>query len=173
MNLVEALWVFLISAAPIVELRLAIPVAIETYDIEWYYAFPICVAGNLLPVPFLLWFLGPLTNNLSRIGIFDSLIQWVFKYTRGRGGLVEKYGRLGLILLVAIPLPGTGAWTGAIVAFLLGIDFRISFYCIFTGVIIAGIIVTVLTLLGLIGAIIAAVVLLVFILFSFWSRIKE
>lgn len=173
MSPVDALWVFLISAAPIVELRLAIPLAIETYNIPWYYAFPICVAGNLLPVPFLLRFLGPLSNTISRIGIFRSLIQWVFRYTRQRGGLVEKYGRLGLVLLVAVPLPGTGAWTGAIVAFLLGIDFKISFYCIFTGVIIAGIIVTVLTLLGWIGAIIAGAVLFAFILFSFWSRIQE
>lgn len=164
---------FLLSAAPIFELRGGIPIAITTYDIHWYYAFPICIAGNLLPVPFLLRYLGPLSDYLSRIGIFHSLIQWVFKYTRGRGGLVDKYGRLGLVLLVAIPLPGTGAWTGAIVAFLLGVDFRTAFYCIFTGVIIAGIIVTVLTLLGWIGAIIAGAVLFVFLLFSFWSRITE
>jgi uncharacterized membrane protein len=173
MNLLEALWVFLISAAPIVELRLAIPIAINEYNIAWYYAFPICVAGNLLPVPFILLFLGPISDLMSRISIFDTLIQWVFKYTRRRGGLVEKYGPLGLILLVAIPLPVTGAWTGSLVAFLLGIDFKSAFYCIFVGVIIAGIIVTILSLLGWTGAIIASAALFIFVILHFWRRMRQ
>ena len=173
MNLEEALWVFLISAAPIVELRLAIPIAINEYNIDWYYAFLICFVGNLLPVPFLLRYLGPLSELLSKINVFHSLIQWVFKYTRRRGGLVEKYGRLGLILLVAIPLPGTGAWTGSIVAFLLGVDFKSAFYCILVGVIIAGVIVTILSCLGWTGAVIAGVVLFVFVIINFWRRMRE
>ena len=172
MNLLEVLWVFLISAAPIVELRLAIPIAINEYNIDWYYAFLICVAGNILPVPFILWFLSPVSDLLSRISIFNALIQWVFKYTRQRGGLVEKYGKLGLIILVAIPLPGTGAWTGSLVAFLLGVDFKSAFYCILVGVIIAGIIVTILSLLGWTGAIIAGAVLFVFVILHFWRRMQ-
>lgn len=175
MNLWDALQVFLISAVPIAELRAGIPLAIaeDGYNIEWYYAFLICVAGNLLPVPFILRYLGPVTELLSRISIFDTLIQWVFKYTRRRGGLVDKYGKLGLILLVAIPLPGSGAWTGSLVAFLLDIDFKTAFYCIFIGVIIAGIIVTIFALLGWTGAIIAGAVLFTFVIFNFWRRMRR
>ncbi|MFC1925546.1 COG2426 family protein [Chloroflexota bacterium] len=149
MNPDEALWVFLIAAAPIVELRLAIPVAMVTYDMAWYSAFPICVAGNLLPVPFLLRFLGPVSEFLSKIKLFERLINWVFKRTRRRSNLVEKYGWLGLIMVVAVPLPGTGAWTGSILAFLLGMRFKPAFLSILCGVLIAGVIVTILSHMGI------------------------
>lgn len=172
MNLGDTLWVFLISAVPIVELRLAIPLAINEYNIDWYYAFLICLTGNILPVPFILRFLGPFSEFMGKINILNSIIQWVFKYTRRRGGLVEKYGQLGLILLVAIPLPGTGAWTGSLVAFLLGMDFKAAFYSILIGVIIAGIIVTILSYLGWTGAIIAGTVLCVFIILKFWRSMQ-
>lgn len=172
MNLGDALWVFLVSAVPIVELRLAIPLAVNEYHIDWYYAFLICLTGNILPVPFILKFLGPFSELMSKMNIFNSIIQWVFKYTRRRGGLVEKYGQLGLVLLVAIPLPGTGAWTGSLVAFLLGIDFKTAFYSILIGVIIAGIIVTILSLLGWTGAIIAGAILFVFIILNFWKKMR-
>ena len=148
MNLGNALQVFFISAAPIVELRGAIPIAMVTHDIAWYFAFLICVLGNLLPIPFILLFLGPLTELLSRINLFHRIITWFFKYTRRRGGLVEKYGWMGLIMFVAIPLPVTGAWTGSILAFLFGIRFRPAFLSITCGVFIAGVIVTSLTHAG-------------------------
>lgn len=186
----EALWVFLISAAPIVELRGAIPIAIHTYDISWYYAFPICFAGNLLPVPFLLLFFDRLPRYIANRSIpflprpinslffvmaplLEKILNFILDYTRRRGGLVEKYGSLGLILFVGIPLPGTGAWTGSIIAFLLGLDFKPSFYCILIGIIIAGIIVTFLSLLGWIGAVIAGAVLFSFIILNFWRRIQK
>jgi len=149
MNLGHALWVFLISAAPIVELRLAIPIAMVTYNMDWYSAFLICFIGNLIPIPFILLFLGPISELLSRIGIFNRIINWVFKRTRQRGGLVEKYGWLGLIMVVAIPLPGTGAWTGSLLAFLFGIRFKPAFLSIVCGVFIAGVIITTLTYLGI------------------------
>lgn len=149
MNLDEVLWVFLISAAPIVELRLAIPIAMVTYDMAWYSAFPICFIGNLLPVPFLLRFLGPVSEFLSKIRLFERLINWVFNRTKRRGDLVEKYGWLGLIMVVAVPFPGTGAWTGAILAFLLGMRFKSAFLSILCGVFIAGVIVTTLSHLGI------------------------
>lgn len=149
MNFWEALWVFLISAAPIVELRLAVPIAMVTYDMAWYAAFPICFAGNLLPVPFLLRYLGPVSYLLSKINLFERLINWVFRRTRKREDLVEKYGWLGLIMVVAVPLPGTGAWTGAILAFLLGMRFRPAFISIICGVFIAGVIVTTLSHMGI------------------------
>lgn len=150
MVLENLLWVFLIAASPIVELRGALPVAICVYDIPWYYALPICYAGNLLPVPFLLLFFGPAARFLSRVKVLGQIIEWVLRYTRRRGRIVERYERIGLMLFVAIPLPGTGAWAGSIVAFLLGLKFKHSILSITLGVFIAGIIVLALCLLGLI-----------------------
>lgn len=148
MSLDDFLFIFFSSAAPFTELRASLPLAIIERDIHWYYAFPVCVAGNLLPVPFILLFLGPATRAFSRIPILKRLIEWVFRRTRRQERLVQKYQRIGLILVVAIPLPGTGAWTGALLSFLLGLEIKKSLVSIVIGVMIAGVIVTVLSLLG-------------------------
>lgn len=187
MTLPQFLWMLAISALPIVELRGALPLALLEHEawhvgfsaptvlleheIAWYYALPVCIFGNLLPVPFLLRYLDPLARLLSRVGILGRLIEWVFAKTRRRGRLVEKYERIGLILIVAIPLPGTGAWTGVLVAFLLGLDFWKSLISITIGVLIAGVIVTVLTLLGLAGGIIAGTGLLALAVLWLWRRL--
>ncbi len=157
MTLANFLEVFLIAAAPISELRGAIPVAILDLDISWHIAFLVAFAGNLLPVPFLLLFLGPVSRLLSKVKVFEIIINWIFRLSRRRGGIVERYGLIGLVLFVAIPLPVTGAWTGSIVAFLLGLSFRRAFPCIVLGVIIAGVIVTTLTVIGWWGAVIAGI----------------
>lgn len=185
MSLEEFLWTFFISALPVIELRGAIPVAllegelpryfasiipstlIEN-EIKWYYALPVAYAGNLFPVPFLLKFLDPVVRFVSKVRILDRLVQWVFRRTRRHSEIVEKYERIGLILVVAIPLPGTGAWTGALLAFLLGLDFKKSFISIVIGVLIAGVIVTVLTLLGWVGAVIAGVALITLAILGVW-----
>lgn len=157
MTLANFLEVFLIAAAPISELRGAIPVAILDLDISWPLAFLVAFAGNLLPVPFLLLFLGPVSRLLSKVKVFETIINWIFRLSRRRGGIVERYGLIGLVLFVAIPLPVTGAWTGSIVAFLLGMSFWRAFPCIVLGVIIAGVIVTTLTVIGWWGAVIAGI----------------
>ncbi len=146
----DYLWVFLISAAPVSELRGGIPTALFVCDppLSWYAAFLVSFAGNLLPVPFLLLFLGPLSKLLSKIKPLEKILNWVFERTRKRGGMVERYGRIGLVLFVAIPLPWTGAWTGSIVAFLFGLKFKQAFPSILLGVFIAGVIVTTLCLAG-------------------------
>ncbi|MFC1963286.1 COG2426 family protein [Chloroflexota bacterium] len=168
MNLIDLLWTFLISASPVVELRGAIPIAINNYDIAWYIAFPVCFVGNLIPVPFLLLFLDPVARLASRIGPIKTFLDWVFRRTHRQGRLVEKYKRIGLLLFVAIPLPGTGAWTGSILAFLLGIKLKSSFISIIAGVFIAGLIVTALTLLGWVGIVIAGVGLLTLAALGIW-----
>jgi uncharacterized membrane protein len=144
----EHLWVFLISAAPISELRGGIPTGLFEFDLSWYSVFLVSFLGNLLPVPFLLLFLDPLSRYLSKIKIFDRVLEWLFKRTRRRGRTVERYGRIGLTLFVAVPLPITGAWTGALVAFLLGMEFKRAFISIALGVFIAGVIVTSVCLAG-------------------------
>lgn len=166
MTLSEFLQVFFTAAAPISELRGAIPLGIVTHDISWPIVFVVAIAGNLLPVPFLLLFLDPLTRLLSKAKLFEKIINWFFERTRRRGKLVERYERIGLTLFVAIPLPITGAWTGSILAFLLGMSFWRAFFSIVLGVLIAGAIVTALTMIGWWGAAIAGVGLCVIVVIA-------
>ncbi len=141
--------VFLVSLLPILELRGGIPVAIGLFDFPVYKAVLIAVAGNMLPVPFILIFLNYATRLLSRVPVFDRLLKWLFERTRRRGGIIERYERIGLALFVAIPLPITGAWTGAMAAVLFGLKLRHAFISILAGVLIAATIVTCLSLFGL------------------------
>jgi uncharacterized membrane protein len=133
--------VLVAAAAPISELRGAIPLGL-TFTDNWPLVFLIAFVGNLLPVPFLLLFLGPVTELLSKVSVLEKIINLVFRISRRRGRIVERYGAIGLTLFVAIPLPITGAWTGSIVAFLLGMKFKRAFPAIVLGVLLAGIIVT-------------------------------
>ena len=157
MTLSEFLQVFFTAAAPISELRAAIPLAVNVHHISWPIAFVVAIAGNLLPVPFLLLFLDPLSKLLSKVKLFERIINWVFERSRRRGKIIERYETIGLALFVAVPFPITGAWTGAIIAFLLGISFWRAFISIAIGVLIAGAIVTTLTIIGWWGAVIAGV----------------
>jgi len=140
--------VLVFAASPISELRGAIPWAILKLHFPWYYAFLVAVIGNLLPVPFILIFLDTFSRLLSKMSVFEKMLQWLFERTRRRGKIIERYGWIGLVLFVAIPLPVTGAWTGSLAAVLFGLKFKHAFLAIFIGVLIAGVIVTCATLLG-------------------------
>jgi uncharacterized membrane protein len=169
-GLTPELAVFLTSMLPIVELRGALPMAINLFHIPWPRAFIISLVGNLIPVPFILVLLGPSVRLLSRINCMKAFFQWLFERTRKKGNrVIEKYEEIGLLFFVAIPLPGTGAWTGALIAFLFGLDFKKSVLVIAIGVFIAGIIVTSLCLLGWVGAIIAGAVFLLIAALGFWK----
>ena len=156
-NVSRELITVLISALPIVELRGALPVAIYSFDMPWYKAYYLSVIGNLLPVPLLLFLLERLAKVISLFKGGKMVVDWVFEHTRRRGRMIEKYEKIGLMLFVAIPSPFTGAWTGSIAAFLLGLKVRYAFLSVSLGVIIAGAIVTCLCLLGWVGAVIAGV----------------
>lgn len=153
----EELIVVIVSALPIVELRGALPIAINLFHMSWYWALSLAIIGNMLPVPFLLLFLEPLARGVSRVDSGKKLVEWVFRRTRQRGEVIERYEKIGLALFVAIPLPMTGAWTGSIAAFLFGLKFNDALLSILFGVIISGAIVTSLCFLGWLGAIIAGV----------------
>ncbi len=153
----EFLKVFFTAAAPISELRGAIPLGILELDISWSIVLIVALAGNIFPIPFLLLFLGPLAKFFSKVKLFERIINWIFERSRRRGKLIERYERIGLTILVAIPFPLTGAWTGSIVAFLLGLPFWRAFIAIIIGVLISGAIVTTLTMIGWWGAVIAGV----------------
>ena len=164
----KELVVLVISALPVLELRGALPVAINLFHFPWYYALLLAIIGNLLPVPFLLLFLSNISRLLSKIGIFEKMLHWLFEHTRRRGKIINRYERIGLTLFVAIPLPVTGAWTGSLAAVLFGLKFKHAFLSIFVGVLIAGAIVTCLCLLGWTGAIIAGVGLSIVAILALW-----
>ncbi len=165
----EELIVLIVSALPIVELRGSLPIAINLFHMPWQGALFWAVLGTMLPVPFLLLFLESLVKLVSRTASGKKLVGWVFKRTRRRGKIIEKYERIGLVLFVAIPLPFTGAWTGSIAAFLFGFKFRYSLLSILLGVVIAGVIVTTLSLLGWLGALIAGLGLAVLAALGLWK----
>jgi len=169
----KELVVLIISALPIFELRGAIPVAINLFHFPWYYAFLLAIIGNLIPVPLILLLLKAVVRFLSRVSIFDRFFRWLFAYTRKRGGIIERYERIGLALFVAIPLPVTGAWTGSLAAVLFGLKFKHAMLSIFIGVLIAGVIVTCLSLLGWVGAIVAGIGLGGLAVFSLWKTSEK
>lgn len=148
LDISDILAVLVIAASPISELRGAIPAAVFGFHFPWYYAYIFSIIGNLLPVPFLLYFLNTIIRTLSKIGVLDRILGRLSENARKRGKIIEKYERIGLVLFVAIPLPVTGAWTGCLAAVLLGLRFKYSLVSISIGVLIAGIIVTSITLLG-------------------------
>jgi len=165
----KELIVVIISALPIIELRGALPIAINIFNLPWYWALLYAIIGNLIPVPVLLLFLDSIADILRKFDIGSRFVNWVFERTRRRGKIIERYERIGLMLFVSIPLPFTGAWTGSIAAFLMGQKFLYSFLLILSGVIIAGVIVTTLCVLGWAGAIIAGIGLIVIAIFGWWK----
>lgn len=136
---------FFISMVPIVELRLGLPYGI-TLGLSYWAALPAAVLGNLLPVPFIIVFVRQVFAWLRRKNRrLDAWITGLENKAHKKGDLVTKYGPLGLCLLVAIPLPGTGAWTGALVAALLNLQIRRALPSIAAGVLIAAAIMTGIT----------------------------
>ena len=150
LSLPKELSVVVVSTLPIFELRGAIPLG-------YYFAMPpgkiflLAVLGNLIPVIPLYFLLQPISIRLSRLPVFRTFFNWLFNHTKKRAEIVQKYEALGLMLFVAIPLPITGAWTGTVAASLFRIKFKYTFLAVFFGVIIAGIIVTILCQLCRLG----------------------
>jgi uncharacterized membrane protein len=167
--ILDYLWVFLMAATPVWELRGAIPAGMFVLHLPWLWVFFVSLIGNIFPVPFILLFLDPMTRLLSRNQSMEKMIRWIFERTRRRSAIVEKYERIGLMLFVAVPLPGTGAWTGSLIAFLLGMDLRRALGPIALGVFVAGVIVVTLCLLGWIGALIAGIGLAVLAMLGLWK----
>ncbi len=134
------LFCLLLSMAPVSELRGAIPYGL-TNDIPAALLYPSCVLANLVPVPFVILFLRQILQFMQRCGgVLKKAADWLESRGRKKSQLVKKYEMLGLFLLVAVPLPGTGAWTGALVAALLGRRIRSSMLVISGGVAVAGLI---------------------------------
>jgi len=139
---------FIISMLPISELRGAIPVAIGIYHLNPIEAYFLAVIGNIIPVVFILKYLEPVSEYLMfKSKFFNKFFTYLFERTRKKhNGKFEKWGALALITFVAIPLPITGGWSGALAAFVFGIPFKRALPLIFLGIMIAGVIVTGLSL---------------------------
>ena len=140
----ELLMTFLIAMVPVLELRGAIPAGIAA-GLPPAAAAAAAILGNLLPIPFLILLLRRIFGWLRKSSWVGPKIDWLERRAHLKGRMVRKYRLPGLIILVAIPLPGTGAWTGALVATLLDIRLRHAFPAIAAGVVIAGILITLLT----------------------------
>ena len=169
LNLCPELITVLIGMIPVFELRAALPVAITVFNLPWYEAFYLSVIGNLLPVPFLLLFFDGVSRIIQKNATGKRFIDWLLRLGNKRSDIVRKYKLAGLVFFVAIPLPGTGAWTGSLVAYILGLKFWPTLIAICIGVICAGIIVTILTLLGWIGAAIAVLALIILAAIGVWK----
>jgi len=87
----KELVVLIIAALPVLELRGALPVAINLFHFPWYYALLLAIVGNLLPVPFILLFLDATSRLLGKIGFFNRMLRWLFERTKRRGTVVERY----------------------------------------------------------------------------------
>lgn len=137
--------VFLISMLPVVELRGGLAYGI-LLGLPYPAALCAAVLGNMLPVPFILVYVRKLFHwSRRKFAWCDGAIKYLERRAHLKGRIVRKYQMFGLCALVAIPLPGTGAWTGALVAALLGVRLKSAVPAIFLGVCIAALIITVLT----------------------------
>ena len=140
----KLLMTFLTAMVPVVELRGAIPLGVAA-GLPPTVAAVTAMAGNMVPVPFILLLVRRIFRLLRQISWLGPKIDALEKRAHLKGRTVKKYRTAGLILLVAVPLPGTGAWTGALVADVLDIRMRTALPAIAVGVVIAGCAITALT----------------------------
>ncbi len=141
MNIKNILYVFLCSMVPIIELRGAIPMG-AALNIPFYTNYIISVVGNMIPVPFILLFIRHILHWMKKVPKLDKIAIWVEEKAEKNKSKVLKYATFGLYVFVALPLPGTGAWTGALVAAMLDMRMKKSVPAIFLGVMTAGVIMT-------------------------------
>ena len=141
--------IFIISLMPILELRGGL-LAASLLDVEFVKAASICVIGNVLPIPFVLLFLKYVLTLFEKWNVTKKIVSWLEKKVEEKREQIDKYGYLGLIIFVGIPLPGTGAWTGSLLAVMLGMNRKKSFVCILIGVALAAVIMSILSY-GILG----------------------
>ena len=143
---------FIVSMMPVLELRGGL-IAAKIMEIDFLKAFIICYIGNMLPIPFILLFIRKIFNWLKKIPAVEKTIVKLEARSIRKADKIQKYRLWGLLLFVGIPLPGTGAWTGALIADLFDIRIKHSLPVIAAGVLIAGVIISALSygLFGLLG----------------------
>ena len=135
--------IFIVSLLPILELRGGL-IAASLLKVDWLYAFPICIIGNLLPLPFILLFIDKIFAFLKKTRL-RKVVEHFEKKACAKSESVEAHRKWGLFIFVAVPLPGTGGWTGALVAAMMRMKVKEVFPPIILGVITAGIIMSVIS----------------------------
>ena len=141
----KVLMTMLLSMVPVLELRGAIPIGVAN-GLNFWVAIGVSIIGNLLPVPFIILFIRKIFTWLRRLSKrLDGLVTRLERRAKKKSDVVLRYAFWGLVVLVAIPLPGTGAWTGALVAAMLDMRLKRAFPAIALGVLIAGTIVAFVT----------------------------
>ena len=136
--------VFIISLMPILELRGGL-IAASLLKLNPITSYIITFIGNILPVPFILWFINSILDFMRRSKHFSGIAKWLDKKVEKHKGQIEKFGFWGLVFFVGIPLPGTGAWTGCLVAAVLQMDKKKTFLAALIGVFIASIIMMIIS----------------------------
>ncbi len=139
----EAL-IFIISLFPILELRGGL-LAASLLKVNYLTALPLCVIGNILPIPFILLFIRKIFGWMKKSRVLRPLVEKLENRAMGRSDQIQNYEFLGLLLFVGIPLPGTGAWTGALIASLLQIDIKKSSVAILAGIALAAVIMSIVS----------------------------
>lgn len=139
-ELQQYLYAFFMSMLPIVELRGGLPLAVTAFGLPLVPSYIVCVLGNILPVPFLLLFARAVLHWCMKLPKIGHLFQKIVAKGEEKAKKIGKWELLGLLGFVAIPLPGTGAWTGCLIAVVLSLKPLPSFIVISLGVLIAGII---------------------------------
>ena len=135
----KQLLVFIISLMPILELRGGL-IAAAILNLEPWESYIICIIGNILPIPFILLLINKILDWMRKSKQFKKIAKWLDEKVEKHKGQIEKYGYLGVVLFVGIPLPGTGAWTGSLIASALEMDKKKTFISVCIGVLIASII---------------------------------
>ncbi|MDE6882708.1 MAG: small multi-drug export protein [Lachnospiraceae bacterium] len=141
--------VFIISMVPILELRGGLIVS-KLLEVPITTAIPLCIIGNIIPIPFILLFIKQIFKWMKKIKLFRGLVERLEAKAMGKSDSIKKYEFWGLVLFVGIPLPGTGAWTGSLIAALLDVDFKKAVLAELLGIAIATIIMSIFSY-GLLG----------------------
>ena len=136
--------VFIISLLPILELRGGL-LAAALIGLDPVQSYIISIIGNLLPIPFILMLINKILDWMRNSKHFKGIANWLDKKVEKHKGQIEKYGYLGIVLFVGIPLPGTGAWTGSLIACVLEMDRKKVFLSVLAGLFMASIIMMILS----------------------------
>lgn len=136
--------IFLISMLPLLEIRGGL-LAASILQVPYFEALIICLIGNILPIPFILIFINRIILILEKFSMTKKIALFLRNKAEKNKTVIDKYGYLGLALFVGIPLPGTGAWTGALIASVLRFDIKKSIISIILGILIATIIMTIIS----------------------------
>lgn len=136
--------VFFISMIPIIELRGALPYAAMN-GLPYFESYILAVVGNILPIPFVITFFKPMLSIIERIPFLERIYNHYVKKAQKRAEKIQNFLFIGLFIIVALPIPGTGAWSAALVCILLNLRLKYAMLAISSGVIVAGLIMLLLS----------------------------